>query len=111
MPNYYAHDHSQSAPSNPDVVPLSSLYTRVDGAGGTSHLHEGVKQVAGAPMMRPYEAPKRRQDDNPERALCAHEGCRAWPMKELEYCSGHARSLGLIENWSTKPKEPAEHDA
>jgi len=114
MPDYYAHDHSQSAPTNPDVVPLSSLYTRVDGVGGTSHVHEGVTQVQGAPMMRSYERPKRRAKDNPDRVLCAHEGCKAYPMKDLEYCTGHARSMGLIENWNRSGREDAEserHDA
>jgi len=108
MPNFYAPDHSQSAPSNPNVVPLSSLFTRVDGRGGTSHVHEGVEQVDGGPMMRPYERPKRRAKDNPDRVLCSHEGCRAYPMKDLEYCTGHARSLGLIENWNRTGREDAE---
>ena len=91
MSNFYAHDHTQSARSNPNVVPLSSRYTRVDGGGGTTHAHEGVKLATGT-QQRPYEAPARRFHDNTDKRLCAHEGCRAWPMIPAECCSGAAAS-------------------
>lgn len=26
--------------------------------------------------------------------------CKGFPMKDLDYCSGHARSLGLVQNWN-----------
>ena len=49
----------------------------------------------------PYIAPK---DRKPKVKLClANEGtCKGSPMPSTGYCSGHSRSMGLIENWSTK---------
>lgn len=49
----------------------------------------------------PYIAP---EDRKPKVKLCkANEGtCKGSPMPSTGYCSGHSRSMGLIENWSTK---------
>lgn len=45
-------------------------------------------------FMRPYQPPKRRQGDNPDRELCAHEGCKAYPRAGKSYCPGHGRMHG-----------------
>ena len=115
MPDqYYTHDNVQSARKNPNVVLVSSLYTKAPGAGGTTHAREGVELVTTGSAFSPYVPPSRRAKDNPDRLLCSHEGCKAYPMKDLEYCTGHARSMGLIENWNRSGREDAEserHDA
>jgi hypothetical protein len=52
----------------------------------------------------PYK--KKRRVNDKGATLCAFEGgCKAYPMKDQEYCTGHARSLGIIQNWkSGRPK-------
>ena len=97
MSTYYTHQHSQNQ-GDGDVVQVSSLYTVAPGAGGVEHATEGVELAKGN-QLAAYKAPARRGKDSPGRALCASEGCKAYPMKTLEYCSGHARSLGLIDSW------------
>lgn len=38
---------------------------------------------------------------NPRRGRCRanDDTCKAFTSKGMDYCVGHARSLGLIENW------------
>jgi hypothetical protein len=98
--NFYAHQHSQSSGDVDTVVPLSSMFTVANGAGGVEHAREGVRISVGN-LMSPYKPPKRRLQDNPEKVLCANDGCKAFPMKAGDHglCTGHARSAGLIENW------------
>jgi hypothetical protein len=67
MANFYAHDHTQSARSNPNVVPLSSRYTKVAGAGGVNHVREGVELVKGPSHFRPYEPPAPPKPPKPSR--------------------------------------------
>ena len=109
--NFYQHQHSQSADSN--VVQVSALYNQngqvvKGGSGGVEHA-EGDVQRSTQTMMRPFQ--RRKADYAPGKALCSVEGCKAFPMKTEEVCSGHARSMGLIENWSTKKKEPVDDNA
>lgn len=61
---------------------------------------EGIER-ADRHSTAPYIKP---EDRKPKRVLCkANEGtCKGSPMPSTGYCSGHARSMGLIENWSTK---------
>lgn len=40
---------------------------------------------------------------------CLTEGCRAHPTK-TGHCVGHSRSLGLVENWNQKGRQPHESD-
>jgi hypothetical protein len=65
---------------------------------------EGVAPVVTQSIMRPYQVPKRRRSDNPDKLLCSFEGCKGFPMREQIYCVGHARSLGLIQNWNKEGK-------
>ncbi len=108
--NFYQHQHSQNADSN--VVQVSALYAQngqevKTGSGGVEHA-EGDVQRSTQTMMRPHQ--RRKADYAPGKALCTVEGCKAFPMKTEEVCSGHARSMGLIENWSTKKKETVDDD-
>lgn len=32
----------------------------------------------------------------PKRRACSVEGCKGSPMKTVDYCVGHARSMGLL---------------
>lgn len=106
MTDFYAHDHSQARGNNPNVKPLSALYDGVvAGAGGVNHGHGTVKLAVGN-MQRAYQEPARRGKDSPDKVLCAFQGCKAFPMKTIEYCTGHARSLGLIENWASRGAKP-----
>lgn len=74
----------------------------VQGVGGVTHT-AGDIQPAGLYSTAPYVPPKRRAHDNPDRQLCSHEGCKAYPMKKIPYCAGHAKSLGLT-TWDNTPK-------
>ena len=109
MPDYYAHQHSQNKVNDSNIVQLSSLYTVVGGSGGVEHTNGDIKLAVGN-QLAAYKPPARRGKDSPGRTLCVSDECKAYPMKSLEYCSGHARSLGLIDSWSTKKKEPADGD-
>ena len=110
MPDYYAHQHSQNGTNDSNIVKLSSLYTVVGGSGGVEHANGDVRLAVGN-QLAAYKPPARRGKDNPGRALCASESCKAYPMKTTDYCSGHARSLGLIDSWSTSKKAVADGDA
>lgn len=82
----------------------------VQGSGGVTHTHGNI-QPAGLHSTLPYRPPKRRDRDNPDRILCSFDGCKAFPMKTHPYCTGHARSLGLIENWKPSEKAATHDDA
>jgi hypothetical protein len=73
----------------------------VQGVGGVTHSVGNI-QPAGLHSTRPYSPPKRRSRDNGKQ-LCSHEDCKAYPMKKIPYCAGHAKSLGLV-NWDNTPK-------
>lgn len=67
----------------------------------------GNIQPAGLLSTAPY---KRRKKDNPDKPLCTYEGgCKAFAMKAVPYCPGHARKLGVAP-WLQK-KETADDDA
>jgi hypothetical protein len=74
-----------------------TLYgTHVQGSGGVTHA-SGDIQPAGLHSTAPYRPPKRRMKDNPDKLLCSAEGCKAYPIKKVPYCAGHARKLGLVD--------------
>jgi len=54
-----------------------------------------VRQAA--PVFSNYKPPKRRERDNPDRALCSEEGCKAYPKTGKNYCEGHARIHGEVK--------------
>lgn len=87
----YSHQHS----SNPNAV---LAHSRVGSPVATPQGIEtdGRFKKAGLLSTAPYKPPKRRKSDSPEKILCSSEGCKAWPMKAIPYCAGHARSLGLV---------------
>lgn len=92
MSSSYAHQHS----SGSHVV---LAHSRV---GSPVASPEGIEaggniRKAGLLSSAPYKPPKRRKRDSPAKVLCASEGCKAYPMKIFPYCTGHARSLGLVE--------------
>lgn len=95
---------AEESTNNPNVQRVSSMFTNMNDAYGSAvTLGREVEAVA-QPMMREYD-PRRRKRDSPDRPLCAAENakgepCKAYPIKEHPYCTGHARKLGLIEKWS-----------
>lgn len=107
MPDYFAHQHSQNADNDDNVVTVATLYAEhgqevKEGAGGVEHETGDIVRSTQT-MFRDHQ--RRKADYAPGKALCSVEGCKAFPMKTETVCSGHARSMGLIDNWSTKKKE------
>ena len=71
---------------------------------------ENAAPAWGTHSTAPY---KRRAFDNPAKALCATEGCTAFPMTRADgqgHCVGHARKLGYVPNWSPKSKKVVDGD-
>ena len=98
----FNHQHAAAAKSGRNIAPANQGRTL---APGTHHQERpGVSKAPGNYFMAPYKKPARRRKDNPDKLLCAEDGCNAFPMREIEYCTGHARSKGLIDNWSTNRK-------
>jgi len=107
----FVHQHAAAQRSGRNVVPVSSTVTRADAGGQVLQTEGKVQRAPGNYYMAPYKKPPRRRKDNPDKLLCAEDGCGAFPMRELEYCTGHARSKGLIENWKSRgPKNPEQTD-
>ena len=98
MPNYYGHQHGGD-PTNPDHVPVSSLYDRAEGGQGIAAVNPDAKLVSTGSFMRDYKKPPRRGKDNPDKPLCEVDDCKAYPMKSEEHglCTGHARQAGLFQ--------------
>lgn len=70
-----------------------------------------VRQVQS--VFSNYRPPKRRAGDNGQ-ALCSEEGCRAYPAKDKNYCTGHARQHGEMKLCSHRdckapPKKGTDH--
>lgn len=66
--------------------PMAAAFSRPNAVG------DNVQQAAlfsTAPYRDPALKPKRR--------ACSVDGCKGSPMKSIEYCVGHARSLGLVK--------------
>ena len=92
--NYYNNQNSAA----PGVVQVGKAYgDPVQGIRGIAS--DDNIQPAGMFSTAPYRPPKRRAKDSPGKVLCSTEGCKAWPMKATGHCTGHSRSLGLIQNW------------
>jgi hypothetical protein len=89
----YSHQHS----SNPNAV---LAHTRVGSpvASPQGIEADGRFKKAGLLSTTPYKPPKRRASDSAgrDKLLCSMDGCKAWPLKDFPYCTGHARSLGLV---------------
>ena len=111
MPDFYAHQHSQSAHQPETTVVLtSSLYTRVGGAGGTSHAHEGVELARGS-VFQDFQPPPVRDPAK----LCAFPGgCGSYRMKDGDLCYGHVRAARAAARLEPEPLmkvlEEYEHD-
>jgi len=71
--------------------PTSQLSAVSDSIGS----NVGLATWSTAPYIPP-KPPKRRERDAPDKALCAEDGCKAWPVKDLLYCAGHARTNGIL---------------
>jgi hypothetical protein len=68
----------------------------------------GDIQLAGLHSTAPYKPPKRRQKDNPKKAFCPADGCRAFPTKTTGYCVGHSKQLGIMNgDWEKLKGEDA----
>ena len=83
-------------------------------AGGETVIR--ATQFSTAPYKDPtkYEnksgVEKRKETLETTRVFClANEGtCKGSPMKSTGYCSGHSRSMGLIETWTSRPDKETE---
>lgn len=95
---FFVHENTTA----PGIQLVHTMYGElVDSSMRLNSTTEGVQPIAHS-VMRPYQVPKRRRLDNPDKLLCSFEGCKGFPMREQVYCVGHARSLGLIKNWGGK---------
>lgn len=99
---FYTHQHAQG--QGDTVVSVQSLMTVLGGSGGVEHANGDVRLAVGN-QISPYKPPARRGKDSPGKVLCSKDGCKAYPMKEMDLCTGHARSSGLIENWKKAGRE------
>jgi len=98
MSNTYTHDNA----SGQGVALAHTVHG--DPVTATMRPLAGGEGVGPATWSTAPYKKKRRVKDN-GKTLCASEGCRAYPMTSQEYCTGHARSLGVIKNWkSGRPK-------
>ena len=91
---YFEHQHSQKE-GDGNVAHISTLYDRTPGAGGVN-TEGSVKRAVGT-QMRTYDPPAEELEGR-----CAIPKCRAYPAKTTNYCFGHARSLGLIDDRGEK---------
>jgi hypothetical protein len=93
MSDFYANQNA----SAPNIVLAHTLVGEpVDGKLGIAS--GGDIQPAGRWSTAPYKPPRIRRRDSKTVPHCVTEGCRAYQMKTLEYCSAHARSLGLVDD-------------
>ena len=80
----------------------------VSGVGGENHAHGNI-QPAGLHSTAPYKRPPRRAKDNPDLILCAFDGCKGFPIKTTEFCSGHSRSM-KIGPWAPTETKDSDDD-
>ena len=94
MPNdHYTHENATA----PGIALAHTVYGEpVTASLRTEQSNAGtVRQVQS--VFTDYKPPKRRLNDNPDKELCAHEGCNAFPMSNKNYCPGHARVHGEVK--------------
>jgi len=106
--NFYDSQHSQGE----GVVLAHTLMGQPVGtttaAAAQATENADVSNASGW-STRPYKPPARRRYDGDGKAkLCSAENCRAFPMKSVPYCSGHARSLGLVDKKFQLIGEPTD---
>jgi len=93
----YTHDNATA----PGIALAHTIHgSPVTGQTPVMGVGENVARATDT-VFSNYKKPPRRSKDN-GKDLCQAEGCRAYPSKGLGYCIGHARSLGLVENWNVK---------
>lgn len=90
MSNPYRQDNT----SAPGTVPAHTIYGQPVTASMRPEMAVEGTAISTQSMMRAYQPPKRRQRDNPDRELCAEEGCKAYPREGRSYCPGHGRLHG-----------------
>jgi hypothetical protein len=91
--------------SQPDVALIHTVYGEpVDQTVRPNNTDEGVTSSVGS-LYRPYKKPQRTRNGH---AVCATDGCRAYPSKGTGHCIGHARKLGLVENWNQEGRKTHE---
>jgi len=88
--NSYTHDNATA----PGIALAHTIYgSPVTASMRPEMAVEGtVKQVQS--VFSDYKPPKRRLKDNPDKLLCAEDGCKAFPVDGKSYCAGHGRSNG-----------------
>lgn len=67
----------------------------------------GNIQRATFSVFEAYKSPDQKLTETihtSRRCLGKDGTCKGFPMKDLDYCSGHARSLGLVPNWNKNGK-------
>lgn len=101
---FFRHANSQ----NEGIVLAHTMYGQpsVEGnyaAQGSVGPEGSTIQRSTYSVMAAYVTPEEKltQTIHTERRCKGKDGtCKGFPMKDLDYCSGHARSLGLVENWN-----------
>lgn len=90
---HYTHENSQKS----GVALAHTVYGEPANATmrQESAVEGSVRQTQA--VFSAYKPPKRKKRDNPNLALCAHEGCNAFPMADKNYCTGHARTHGEVK--------------
>jgi len=89
---FRAHQHSQSASKNPDVVQVGSLYgDHKEGSGGVTHATGNVVQVPYAQRRNPRKPGDSKTGTPRGPGSCGIESCGGYAtMSGL--CAGHSRS-------------------
>jgi hypothetical protein len=87
--NNYTHDNATA----PGIALAHTVYGEPTTASMRPEMAaEGtVRQVQ--PIFTEYRPPKRREHDHGHR-LCSEEGCKSYPVKDKNYCTGHGRIHG-----------------
>jgi len=92
----YTHDNATA----PGIALAHTVYGEpVTAQSPDMGAGDGVVRVTTGSVFSDYKKPKRRSHDHGH-VLCEYDGCKAYPSKGTGYCIGHARSLGLVENWN-----------
>jgi len=89
-----ANQYTQDNAARPGIALTHTLYGEPANSQPANSIGSNIGRATFS--TAPYVPPKRRHRDNPERELCAEEGCKAYPLKDKPYCTGHARAHGLM---------------
>lgn len=86
------------------IVHAHAMYGQpVQATAPENMTSSNIRPAFGSWSTAPYVGPEEilTKVIHTARRCHGNEGtCKGFPMKDLDYCSGHARSLGLVQNWN-----------